>query len=304
MNTVLLQSISRLVHVLPILAFVFVFCVLVLPQWGERFAARQRPRLNRWCAQAMPHARRIVYGFATLWASALLIFAALRYPTFQTSLPPLLRLYALTALFLLFAVLVPGLFRAFLPRLPLTAVFIRARRAIGVSAFFFSFLHATLAFFVQLGGSIFAVAYLAQPQQTAIALSASAMLVLTALAITSFDRLVSKIGPQQWKRLHRLVYPAIIFLLFHAFLIGSHFANPRAALPVIVSATAMALLVLEASATIVKLLPRRTSMPRMKWYGAWILLILTILLGCGIGLYALSHAGFDPHGQHPRITSG
>jgi sulfoxide reductase heme-binding subunit YedZ len=95
------------------------------------------------------------------------------------------------------------------------------RRAIGVSAFYFAFLHFVVALFGQLGGID---AVLSSPSTffTSIVFGGFALCVLLIMAITSFDRAIELLGISFWKWLHRLVYLAGIAILVHIWLIGTH----------------------------------------------------------------------------------
>lgn len=116
---------------------------------------------------------------------------------------------------------------------PLTKVFVNlpgkdaithARRAIGVSAFYYALLHMYLTFFEQLNGFA-GVPYLDQRYKLALLLGVFALAVLSIMAATSFDWVVSKMGYKHWKLLHRLVYVASLAVLGHLLLIGPHFDN-------------------------------------------------------------------------------
>src|SRR5688572_7775072 len=64
----------------------------------------------------------------------------------------LIRIYALLAvIFLYFTLLATPLTRTF-TFLPFRGHYVKARRALGVSAFYFAFLHGNLAFFNTIGG--------------------------------------------------------------------------------------------------------------------------------------------------------
>lgn len=110
-----------------------------------------------------------------------------------------------------------------IPTLSYKGQFVRARRALGVSAFFYGCLHGSLAFFFQLGGFA-GLRYLNERYLVAIAAAAIAATILLLLALTSFDYWVRKLGPN-WKVLHRYVYLAGFLLLFHALRIGSLFTD-------------------------------------------------------------------------------
>jgi len=136
---------------------------------------------------------------------------------------------------------------------PLTKVFTKlpgreglvyARRAIGVSAFYYAVLHVYITFFDQLNG-FGGIAYLNPTYGWSLLSGIFALGVLCSMAATSFDWVVAKMGYRQWKMLHRLVYAASVAILVHLLLIGSHFANGVTILGVVTYAAVGLLVVLE-----------------------------------------------------------
>ena len=155
----------------------------------------------------------------------------------------LTQIYALTSVtYLYIALLISPLTKFNL--VPFSQQIVKARRGIGVSAFFFALLHASIAFFGQLGGFP-GLLYLSQNYVIAISLSFTSLLILAIMAATSFDFIIAKIRFKRWKLLHRLVYLASIFILIHALMLGTHFADLSTAIPQIMFAAVFFLLVLE-----------------------------------------------------------
>ena len=87
------------------------------------------------------------------------------------------------------------------------------RRMIGVAAFVYGTLHLSAYVvqqhfdFAKVGSEIYLRFYLA--------IGLGALLILLALAITSTDAMIRRMGSRNWTRLHRLVYIAAIFALIH-----------------------------------------------------------------------------------------
>lgn len=99
---------------------------------------------------------------------------------------------------------------------------ITARRAIGVSCFFFASLHASLAFFGLLGGFP-GLRFLGTNYIVSASLGFAALCILSLMTATSFDSAVSYLG-KRWKMIHRLVYAAGILIIIHFLAVGgSHF---------------------------------------------------------------------------------
>lgn len=142
----------------------------------------------------------------------------------------LIQAYALTSVaYLYIALLATPLIRN-VKNLPFKAKYAKARRAIGVSAFYFALLHAWFAFFDELGGleGYFSLNLL---YRIATLLSLAALIILSLMAATSFDWAVAKLTFTKWKLLHRFVYFAGIFIIIHALLIGGHFGKLNSIIP-------------------------------------------------------------------------
>lgn len=152
--------------------------------------------------------------------------------------------FGFTSLGLLYcAVLISPLTKVF-PNLRGKEAIIHARRAIGVSAFYFAALHMYLTFFEQLGG-FQGFSYLSPVYSTSVILGFFALAVLCIMAATSLDIVVAKMGYKHWKLLHRLVYLASLAVLGHVLLIGPHFDNGLTVIGLLTYAAAAFLLVLE-----------------------------------------------------------
>ena len=98
-----------------------------------------------------------------------------------------------------------------------------ARRAIGVSAFYFALLHASIALFGQLGG-ISEIQYLPDLFKWSLLGGAIALFILALMAATSFDKVIKFMRFRNWKWLHRLVYTAGVMVILHIWTIGTHLA--------------------------------------------------------------------------------
>lgn len=153
--------------------------------------------------------------------------------------------FALLAItYLYFTLLVTPLTR-FFTFLPFRGKYIYARRAIGVSGFFFALLHSYFAFFGELGG-FEGLPFLNSRYLIAISLSATALIILGLMASTSFEWVINKFSYPKWKMLHRFVYLAGLLIVIHSLMLGSHFADLSGTIPQIFSLALAFLLVLEA----------------------------------------------------------
>lgn len=100
-----------------------------------------------------------------------------------------------------------------------------ARRAIGVSAFYFALLHAVIALFGQLSGPP-QLQHLPDLFKWSLVSGGMALLVLALMAATSFDAVIRFMTFRKWKWLHRLVYLAGVCVILHIWMIGTHLSYP------------------------------------------------------------------------------
>jgi DMSO/TMAO reductase YedYZ heme-binding membrane subunit len=145
----------------------------------------------------------------------------------------LTQLYALTALAYLYITLLIGPATYTFKWLPYRGYMYRARRAIGVSTFYFALIHAYFGFFGELGGFA-GLPFLSNRYLLAITLSFTALIILGLMASTSFDAAIRKLTIHRWKFLHRFVYLVGVLVLIHATLVGSHFSSFSLPIPQIV----------------------------------------------------------------------
>ena len=149
------------------------------------------------------------------------------------------QLYGFASLiFLYLAMIMSPLFKVF-PRIPYKATWIHARRAIGVLAWYYALLHVYITFFYQLDG-FQGVTHLNRAYELSVLSGAFACLVLTVMAVTSFDGAVRLLRFRNWKVLHRTVYIAGFAILLHVLILGPNYAR----IDVISATTGIALIVL------------------------------------------------------------
>ncbi|MCA9348013.1 hypothetical protein KC867_01230 [Candidatus Saccharibacteria bacterium] len=100
-------------------------------------------------------------------------------------------------------------------------LYLFARLALGVSGTYFAGLHMLFGVFGQLGGWS-GIMSLPDKFLQAVVLGVVAMTMLVVMAMTAFDRVIQKLTFRRWQWLQRLVYPAVVLALFHAWIIGTH----------------------------------------------------------------------------------
>jgi len=102
-------------------------------------------------------------------------------------------------------------------RHPFVTSLLANRRYIGLWGCAFAWTHVALAVAHLLGGDL---GLIFQPDGFMLLLGLLALTIVTALALTSSDGMVRLLGGQNWKRLHSLVYVAVLLVAVHAFNIG------------------------------------------------------------------------------------
>lgn len=122
--------------------------------------------------------------------------------------------------------------------------YIKSRRALGVSVFYFAALHGFLVFFDQLGG-FSGLGFLEYNYILGLVVGLVPFIIFAALTATSFDKAVDRMGYKNWKTLHRLVYIAGVLSLIHAAVLGSHFQNLYNGIPMIMFGLLAVFIILE-----------------------------------------------------------
>jgi DMSO/TMAO reductase YedYZ heme-binding membrane subunit len=210
------------------------------------------------------------------------------------------QIYAFTAVILLYIALLIGPLAYQFRWIPKRALLVKSRRAIGVSAWYFGLLHGLCAFFEELGG-FSGLFYLPSNYLIAISLSFTALVILTAMAATSFNRFS---GAKWWKPLHRFVYIASIFILIHALMLGTHFQDLSTLIPRIAFFLLAFLFFLEARRIDSYI---ETKFPSIAKF-SFITLLWGIILGFGIFFYyypitdSTGTVSLGIHQQHIQIA--
>ncbi|MDB4939876.1 MAG: Sulfoxide reductase heme-binding subunit YedZ [Candidatus Doudnabacteria bacterium] len=192
----------------------------------------------------LKYIRYIIIIFSVVLAIVIKILVQRSLPLESLSDIRLGEIYALvTLIYLYLTLLVSPLYFNF-PQTPFRALYVKARRSLGVSVFLFAALHSYYEFFKLLGG-LSGLQFLSGKYLFATILGIIDITVLALLASTSFNYAVKKLG-KKWKMLHRMVYLAGIFIIIHALILGTHFINLSNAIPTIFFIALIVLMVLEA----------------------------------------------------------
>lgn len=98
-----------------------------------------------------------------------------------------------------------------------TTFLMAERRWIGIYTFFFALIHVILVYNFIFGWDINKL--LNHPNKLFLSFGTIALIILTLLAITSNNFSVKKLG-KNWKKLHMLIYLALLLALIHSFRVG------------------------------------------------------------------------------------
>jgi sulfite exporter TauE/SafE len=99
---------------------------------------------------------------------------------------------------------------------------LRYRRALGVGAFILSGVHIIHMMAHFLEWNLERVSFLPREFQWSIGAGAVALALMAPAACTSFDSLQKALG-KRWRQLHLLSVPALLLVVIHTILIGSHY---------------------------------------------------------------------------------
>jgi len=123
----------------------------------------------------------------------------------------LLHHFGFVACILLAAVLSLTPLRVLFPRWRIALALNRHRRLVGVSAFFYAFIHLAFQFLHEGGWPTF----FTDIRKPFLLMGMLTFLILLLLAVTSFNFMVRWLGGRRWKNIHRLVYVAAPLAAFH-----------------------------------------------------------------------------------------
>jgi sulfoxide reductase heme-binding subunit YedZ len=92
----------------------------------------------------------------------------------------------------------------------------RLRRMLGLFSFFYAVLHVLCYAWLDMGFDAAAIVR-DIPKRPFVLVGTLALLLMSALAATSFNRAIKALGAARWRQLHRLVYAIALLGLLHFF---------------------------------------------------------------------------------------
>jgi len=242
--------------------------------------------------------------FSVFFSITVIIFVLNTVVMPTTQLIRLEEVFGFTSLILFYLSLLIGPFCYRFPDFPGSKQIHHARRAIGVSAFYFAALHSGITFFGQLGG-FEGFAFLDNRYLLALSLGLGALIILFLLAITSFEFAIKKIGFKNWKILHRFTYLAAILLLLHMLMLGTHYSDLSGSISQITFFTLAVLLYFEAPRVDTWLHNKFTSLPTFGLGTTTVIVILFLVYFILISpIFPASTGGisFDIHAAHRQLA--
>ncbi len=199
----------------------------------------------------------------------------------------------LSLIFLVLAISIGPICKLF-PKLKAKALLYDGRRLLGISTAWFAFLHAAITYIVLFKApNPFDIG-----EDTGQAFLAGfvALLILLAMAFTSFDKAFRSMG-KWWHRLQRLVYVAALAALLHTFMIGSHAINPLVI--TILSVAATLLVLMHVWLAFIRSTPTGWQVVTISYS----IIFLLAIVNYGLGQYL----GYNPieslHGEHKSHDS-
>jgi DMSO/TMAO reductase YedYZ heme-binding membrane subunit len=211
--------------------------------------------------------------------------------------------YGLISLIYLYLTLLAGPFCYTFSAFPYRGHYLKARRALGVGAFYFGLLHTAISLFGQLGG-FSGLTFLDNKYLFAVVLGFIALFIFSLLTITSFDYAVEKLSFPKWKLLHRFVYLAGILILIHTVMLGTHFSILSNVIPQI-TFIALAFLFLLEAPRFDKYIDKIIQIPQFGMSFVFVAILLSVIFFTVINPLIPSTSGgvsFDIHAAHRQLA--
>jgi DMSO/TMAO reductase YedYZ heme-binding membrane subunit len=177
--------------------------------------------------ESLKHRATLIVSLVTSVALVVVAALALQEASRDAAWVAARQMYGLTAFGFLMAASLIGPAAAVLAKLPAKSLLVTARRAIGVSSVALAVVHALAYLGPALARSWRELFKPGLLWSVGLALGLLALCALAALAWTSRDTEVRRLGGRRWKRLHRIVYVAVPVVFVHAALLGGDFGLNR-----------------------------------------------------------------------------
>ncbi len=240
--------------------------------------------------------RFYILVFSVVLSFTLNVIIVTTIPDGQLQTIRLNQIYGLVSVTYLYFALLAGPFVYMFPDFSWGKQYLKARRALGVSSFYFAALHGVIAFFGQLGGFT-GISFLTTNYVLALSSSFIALIILFFQAITSFDAVIKKMTFPRWKILQRFVYVAGILVLIHMLLLGTHYQEISSLIPMITFVALAFLFFLEAL-RVDAFLQKKFSLNPQFNYASMILVSVIVLGGYFVFFPQQGAVSFGLHSKH------
>lgn len=252
-----------------------------------------------WLDDWQTNIRVYVYALSLVFTIGVYLLVRASLPDSSLQGIRLTEIYGFASVVLLYLSLLISPLGQLFKTLPYRGQLFRSRRAVGVSAFFFGWLHALIAFFGQLQG-FGGLGFLSANYLTALVLGLVGLLIMTAMAITANDALVDRLGFTRWKSLHRLIYIGSWLIVVHVLMLGAHYVSLASGVARISLAALVILWGLEAIRFDGYLKGR---WPQKNWSIAVMFGFFASMVGIGYYVGSASgSAGLGVHAQHLALA--
>lgn len=245
--------------------------------------------------------KRIIFILSIIWGYYIYYISAYSNPAIADSFTMMGSLYGVTAVFIIYLILLPGLVRVYFPKFSFSNILISQRKYLGMSLYFFASAHIVIILFNFLINNLSNSIYPRTPLSflfnnvTLSLLSGSISFgIFTLLIFTPYKLIGNKVINRYIKNIHKLLYIAAIFILSHVFLIDSHYLlNPNLPLSVIFVFLSTTFILLELGAVFKKSLSYENKRYLPRTIGITIILIGLICLTIYFSRVGISYI-YDP----------
>jgi DMSO/TMAO reductase YedYZ heme-binding membrane subunit len=153
--------------------------------------------------------------------SAVLVFSFLLSILIYFWTNRLTDIYGIVSIVYLILVMLAGPLYRLYPEFPFKSFYRSSLGGLGISTFYFAFLHSYIGFFRVLHG-FNGLSFLSNNYLLSLIFGLIALLILALMAGTSFTWAMKALG-KKWKTLHRFIYLAGIGIILHTIMVGSDF---------------------------------------------------------------------------------
>lgn len=271
-----------MILLLTVLSLCFVLGVVFVSQKSSPPTVHHNEEEHVLARSLLPSSREGAYYFVIVGFTIFLTYTQSGHSDYQEALTTLNRYFGLFALVLLVLTLTPGLIRVYFPLFYFNKFLLTARRSLGLTTFYFAFIHGLLSLYLYFNLSPFTLFTFKFSYKIAAIFGIASLLLLGLMAFFDIPFLLRKFGFKVWKSVHRTIYLAAILAIFHVFIRGTDFQNKMSLFPLTAAFALFIFFALEIFATVIEL--RKNDKKRPKSLTYFYYFCLAIFLAIGIFL--------------------